>query len=125
MGKMKDIMVKRGCVSLVDSLAFLCNHGLATMFNRVVLGESALSLPSDACDILAVVSAVKAENIAILAVLLELEGVSSDTFQSCSSEWWIDSIYKDLCFEIVRDKIHYPFMQLFEGCHLRRSSWRS
>ena len=109
MDKMKDIMAKRGIVSLCDSLTFLCDHGCTTMFKRMLLGVSTSSFPFDTCDILSVVSAaLKADNIDILAFILEFEGVSVDIFQSCSLEWWNESSHKDLCMEIVRDKASYP-----------------
>ena len=98
MDKMKDIMAKRGKVSLGESLAFLCDHGCTKIFKRMVLGVSTPSFPFDTCDILYVVSAaLKADNIDILTFLMELEGVSLDTFQSCSPEWWMDISHKDLC----------------------------
>jgi hypothetical protein len=109
MDKMKDIMAKRGIVNFDDSLAFLCDHGCEMMFKRMVLVVCTPSFPFDTCNIISVVSAaLKAGNIDILAFLMELEGVSVDTFQSCSSEWWVDVIHKDLCLEILRDKTNYP-----------------
>jgi hypothetical protein len=56
-----------------------------------------------------VVSAVlKVGNIDILTFLMELEGVTVNTFESCSSEWWVDVIHKDLCLDILRDKANFP-----------------
>ena len=85
MDEIKCILVIRNIVTLDDSLVFLCENGVTTMFKQMVCDISMCSFPASYNVLRVISSFLKADNIDILTFLLEFD-VSLDSCLS-SVQW--------------------------------------